>query len=193
MPDQVYNSSHTGKQIDDGITAASTALQRDGSVAATARIPFAQGIETDSVAAEESLALSAGGGSLTLGAGGPSSPQANSPATPTSLVGKEWVDGLLAFVSYTGTGAATRTVELPMAARAALIFAQNVPAVTTDPSSPAIVKGYFALAVAGGSGSAGASLADAQLTVYNDADSVMAEARRKLNAPGVTYQVILFR
>ena len=120
MPDQVYNSSHTGKQIDDGITAASTALQRDGSVAATARIPFAQGIETDSVAAEESLALSAGGGSLTLGAGGPSSPQANSPASPTSLVGKEWVDGLLAFVSYNGTGAATRTVELPMAARAAL-------------------------------------------------------------------------
>ena len=41
--------------------------------------------------------------------------------------------------------------------------------------------------------SAGAALSGSTLTVYNDADSVMAESRRKLNAPGVSYLVVLWR
>ena len=97
----------------------------------------------------------------------------------------------IATATYTGTGAASRTVDLPFAPVFALVFAVNVPFVTTDPSSPSIVKGYACAVLQGTTASAGAELSGAQLTVYNDADSVMAESRRKLNAPTVNYGVVL--
>ncbi len=111
----------------------------------------------------------------------------------TAAERERYLTGQTACLTYTGDGSAERTVELPFAPAAVLAAAVGVPFVTADPSSPSIVKGYAAAASPTAGASAGAALSGSTLTVYNDADSVMAESRRKLNAPGVSYLVVLWR
>ncbi len=111
----------------------------------------------------------------------------------TSEERKAWSQPACELFFYDGNDAAERSFTLSFEPKFCTVYALEMPPVLSDMSAPNITLCYQGAAGQNGKATAGVALSGKTLTVYNDADGLMAQVRRKLNANGISYVCQLFR